>query len=639
MRAELLEATDEEIEDAVRFADPMTLRGLLYQLTGDPSIAATSVTEVAPPVPATVADKADVDLVRSKAVEFLRGYRDAGAGPIDFGPVARLPRSLALAAGVDHLVEEDVPLWIEELALDPWVRGIRWEQEPMSERLEDFSVVVIGAGMGGLNAAVQLQNAGIPFTVVEKNAGVGGTWFENRYPGARVDTPVRAYTHIFGVDYPLPYPWGPWEENQRYFDWVADTFGVRGRIVFGTEVISVTWDEAAGRWVVIAKGPDGERVWRPNAVVTAVGMLSRPSIPPFEGMRDFAGPSFHTARWPEDLDLSDKRVAVIGTGCSGAQVVPELVRLAGHVVVFQRTPEWLIPQDGYLSPYPPQVGWLDRNLPYYTNFLRFRTNWVTGPDLQSPLREIDPSFDDPDAPGAAFKRVRDNLIAFIETKFASRPELIEKMIPPHPPYAQRPVVVDRSYCYYDALVRDDVTLVTDAIERITPDGIRTVDGSEHLVDVIVFATGFKANEFLWPMEVRGRDGRAVEEFWATDGPRAYIGVMLPGVPNFFMMYGPNTNPYEGLGVVNHEEMAMRYALDCLQHLIMNAKQSIEVTEEAYWRYNSELDEREKGKIYHDPRTKSYYRNEHGRSATNCAFNGAEMWHRLRRLQFDDLITR
>jgi 4-hydroxyacetophenone monooxygenase len=530
-------------------------------------------------------------------------------------------------------------LWIEELALDPWTRGVGWEQEPTSERLEDFSVIIVGAGMGGLNAAIQLQHAGIQFTVVEKNAGVGGTWFENRYPGARVDTPVRAYTHIFGVDYPLPYPWGPWEENQRYFDWVADTFGVRSRIVFNTEVMSVTWDDAASRWEIIAKGPDGERVWRPNAVVTAVGMLSRPTIPPFEGMGDFAGPSFHTARWAEDLDLSDKRVAVIGTGCSGAQVVPELARLAGHVVVFQRTPEWLIPQDGYRSPYPSQVGWLDRNLPYYTNFLRFRTNWVTGPDLQSPLREIDPSFDDPDAPGAAFKRVRDNLIAFIETKLASRPELIDKMIPPHPPYAQRPVVVDRSYSYYDALVRDDVTLVTDAIERITPDGIRTVDGSEHPLDVIVYATGFKANEFLWPMEVRGRDGRAVGELWAKDGPRAYIGVMLPGLPNFFMMYGPNTNPYEGLGVVNHEEMAMRYALYCLQHLIVNAKQSIEVTEEAYWRYNAEHDEREKRKIYHDPRTKSYYRNEHGRSATNCAFNGAEMWHRLRRPQFDDLITR
>ena len=357
MRAELLEATDEEIEDAVRFADPMTLRGLLYHLTGDASIAATSVTEVAPPVPATVADTADVGLIRSKAVEFLREYRDSGAGPINPGPVEGLPRSLALAAGVEQLVDEDVALWIEELALDPWVRGIRWEHEPTSEQLEDFSVVVIGAGMGGLNAAIQLQHAGIPFTVVEKNAGVGGTWFENRYPGARVDTPVRAYTHIFGVDYPLPYPWGPWEENQRYFDWVADAFGVRGRIVFDTEVMSVTWDEAAARWEVIAKGPHGERAWRPNAVVTAVGMLSRPSIPAFEGMRDFAGPSFHTARVargprPQRQVCRGDRHGMLGRpGGAGAR---PLGRARGRVP----TDPGVAHPPGRLSVAVPAPGWL-----------------------------------------------------------------------------------------------------------------------------------------------------------------------------------------------------------------------------------------------------------------------------------------
>jgi 4-hydroxyacetophenone monooxygenase len=597
------------------------------------------VTDAQPPVAATLADEADVAQLRSTAAAFLRQYRDAGAGPVDAGPGERLPRSLALAAGVDELVEEDLPIWLEELALDPWARAIEWEAPPTAEQRQRFAVVVIGAGMGGLNAAVQLQHAGIDFVVVEKNSGVGGTWFENRYPGARVDTPSRTYTHIFGVDYSQPYPWCPQEENQRYFDWVADTFGVRDRIVFDTEVVSVTWDDDTARWEVVAKGPDGERVWRPNVVVSAVGMLSRPSVPEIAGMDDFEGLSFHTARWPEDVDLGDCRVAVIGTGCSGAQLVPELARRAGHVVVFQRTPEWLLPQEGYLSPYPPQVGWLDRNLPYYTNFIRFRTNWVLGPDVAYPFREIDPSFDDDEAPSAVHKRLREDLIGFMRKKLAARPELVDKMIPPHPPFAARPVLVDRDDCYYDALVRDDVTLVTDTIARITPTGIRTVDGAEQAVDVIVYATGFRANEFLWPMDLRGREGQTVDKLWAKDGPRAYLGSMLPGFPNFFMIYGPNTNPYGGLGVVNHEEMETRYLLDCVQHLVVHGKRSIEVTEEAYWRYNEELDRREELKIYSDPRVKSYYRNSHGRSATNAPFSGKEMWHRLRRPRYDDMVIR
>ena len=211
--------------------------------------------------------------------------------------------------------------------------------------------------------------------------------------------------------------------------------------------------------------------------------------------------------------------------------------------MFQRTPSWVFRRPGYLAPFPPQVNWLDRNLPYHTNFVRFQTC------VPAPLAgrrfgaSVDPDFDDPHAVSPLNKQIRDKRIAFMQSKFGDRPDLMEKMIPCRRRCRSRPVLVDRDYSIYDVLLRDDVTLVTTEIRRVTPTGIELEDGTHVEVDVIVLATGFKANDFLWPMEVRGRDGTRMEDLWAPDGARAYLGAMLPGFPNLFMLYGPNTNQY------------------------------------------------------------------------------------------------
>jgi 4-hydroxyacetophenone monooxygenase len=297
--SELLEATDEQIERAVAHAEPMVLRGLLYQLTGDEEVAATRST-VDPRGLQTammVADEADVALLRRKAAAFLRAHRDAGGGPVDIGSRERLRRSIPLTLGGD-IDDSEFELWLEELALDPWARSLTFSDEERPARLDDFSVTVIGAGVGGLNIALMLKRAGIRFQVFEKNAGVGGTWWETRYPGARVDTPSRAYTHIFGAHFPYSSPFCDSAENQRYFDWVADNFGLRDDIVFDTEVLELTWDEAASEWEIEIDGPEGRRTLRSNAVVTAVGFLNRPRIPEIEGMADYRGRSWHTSRWP-----------------------------------------------------------------------------------------------------------------------------------------------------------------------------------------------------------------------------------------------------------------------------------------------------------------------------------------------------
>ena len=631
LRPELRGDSDAVIEDAVAYADPMVLRGLLHQLAGDPEVAQISVK----PIQAgfaeafVVTDEADVALLRGKTVDLLKTYRDSGAGIMGIGPLERLPDSLGLMLG-RPLTGEELDHHVEELAIDPMVRSLRWQKTPDPARLKDFTVTVIGAGMGGLNAALQLRQAGFPVTVIEKNAGVGGTWWENRYPGARVDTPSRSYTHIFGVDFPYPNPFCEWRENVKYFNWVADEFDLRKHIQFETEVSALTWDDAAGEWAIDTVGPEGARTIRSRAVITAVGFLNRPNIPDIPGKDDYAGPSWHTARWPEGVDLTGQRVAVIGTGCTGYQMIPEIALKATHVTVFQRTPQWLFPVPGYRSPFPPQVNWLDRNLPFHTNFMRARACTLDG---LAQVAEIDPDFDDPYACSAINKRARDQSLEFLKGKLDD-PALVAAMTPPHPVWSARAVVVDPEYSILDALQRDNVTLVTTGIERFERGGVVEQGGALHEADVIVYATGFHATEYLFPMKIAGRDGQTIEDLWAKDGARAFLGCMMPGFPNLWSIYGPNTNG--ALNVASFHEKVALYALQCMETLVLDGRRTMEVRLDAYWRYNHLVDERNLSKAWSDPRAHNYYWTVHGRSAVMNPFFSAEMSGFLRKPDLDDL---
>ena len=627
--AELLEASDAEIEAAVAHADPMVLRGVLYQLTGDERLMEVETTRlrVGAAEATIVGDPEAAEQLRRQAIDFLIEHRDRGAPPTALD-AARLPTSFALTAG-EPVPDDELDLWFEQSALDPFARTFSWQADPNPEALAGFSVAVIGAGLGGLAAAVSLDRAGITFRVFEKNPDVGGTWFENRYPGARVDSASRVYCHVFGAAYDFPYQYAPRAHNLEYIRWVAEEFGLRESITFDTEITSLEWDEATGEWVLSATGPHGESTWRANAVITSVGFLSRPNLPDIEGMTSFGGTSVHTARWPDDLDHVGKRVAVIGSGASGYQLTPELARTAGHVHLFQRSPSWCFEVPVYLDPGPEEIGWLDRNFPLFRNFMRFRASWFSAPDALARRMHIDPDFDDPHTLNEGNRQLREERVEFIRSKLASRPDLIEKMTPGTPPFATRHVLVDRNYSVYDALLQDNVTLVSDPIARVTPNGIELDDGTEIDVDIIVYATGFKANEFLWPMQLTGIDGATVDELWAEDGARAYLTTMLPGFPNLFMIYGPNSNNWGGLQIIDFEELAVRFSVGCIAGLIAQGKSRVEVTDEAYLRYAAEVDRCEAKMLYSDPRVTTYYKNEFGRSAANNPIDIRRIWRWMR----------
>jgi 4-hydroxyacetophenone monooxygenase len=627
---ELREATDSQIVEAVSHADPILLRGLLYGVTGDEEVAAIpdelAGSDFRGPQPAII-DPEHCRFLRAKAADFLKAHRDAGAGECIL-PDNRLRKAMELTVG-SQIPEDEFGLWVEQTGLDRMARSFQWPKDrepPAREHRERNLVAVIGAGMGGLNAGMQLKKAGIPFVIIEKNGSVGGTWYENRYPGARVDTTSLNYFHTFATDYACPNPFCAQEQNEAYFNWMADNFELRDHIEFSTEVNSMVWNEDDKVWEISAANSEGSCGYRANAVISCVGFLNRPNLPEIEGADSFEGQIIHTARWPEDIELQDKRVAVLGSGATGYQLFPELAKRVGQLTLFQRTPSWCFEAPGSLSPFPSQITWLDRNFPYWRNFQRLQISWIIGPQNLMRLVEADPEFEHPIAVSESNKVVYDQCRELMTRLMPGRPDLVEKMTPEAPPFSSRPILIDSQTNIYDALMRDNTNLVTEPISRIAPDGLVTENGEHHPFDVIVYATGFKANDFIWPVEVIGREGRSLGDFWKKDGARAYLGTNVPGFPNFFMIYGPNMNPFfNGLGASEMEEMSTRFALKCIAGLIEQDRAAVDVTEDAYDRFNAELDRLEATKIYSDHRVTNYYKNAFDRSAVNCPFDVRLLW--------------
>jgi 4-hydroxyacetophenone monooxygenase len=282
------------------------------------------------------------------------------------------------------------------------------------------------------------------------------------------------------------------------------------------------------------------------------------------------------------------------------------------------------------------VPWLDRNLPFHTNFMRLRVAGGFSAGF-GPIAQIDPDFHDDYAVSEINKAARDNCMAFLREKLGDDEDLIETMTPEHPVLSARPVIVDSDYSILDAIQRDDVTLVVDAIRAVTEAGVETENGEVHEVDAIVYATGFKATEYLFPMSITGRNGMTVEKLWSETGAQGYVGAMIPGCPNLWTLYGPNTNG--GLLVPAFQEMETVYALKCIERLVLDDKKSIDVKQDAYRQYNEMIDERNGCMAWSDPRAQNYYWTKFGRSATQNPLTPLEMWNFLREPNFAHLDMR
>ena len=624
-------ASDDQIRAALQEAEIPPLLPALAYATGDLSLLKDHLRPdplLAAMEQGGLSDTQQAE-IRDLAFDALVRFRDTGCEPAAPPADDVLLRIMEYAVGGVEMAPY-LPLLEEELAYRGEDRRAPGWRAP--EGL-DFRVVIIGAGMSGLLAAHRLQQAGVEFVILEKNDDVGGTWLENSYPGCRVDNPNHNYSYAFAQRHDWPLHFSTHDVLLDYFQRCADTFGLREHIRFGTEVVSATWSEEDLRWTVLVRSADGaEESLDANAVISAVGQLNRPSMPNIPGLDRFEGPTFHSARWDHDVDLTGKRVAVIGTGASAVQFIPEIAPVVGDLVVLQRTPPWMGPTADYHDEVSDGQRWLYGHVPSYSEWNRFWIFWRMGDGALANVR-VDEEWEPKDRSVSAVNDfVRMMLEAYFQVEFADRPDLLEKVVPDYPPGAKR--MLRDNGIWARTLKRDNVRLVTEAIREITPTGVVTADGEAHDVDVIIYGTGFQASKFLMPMKVTGRDGVDLHEQWGGDA-RAYLGVTIPGFPNLFCLYGPNTNIVVNGSIVYFSECGVRYILGLLQHLVEGGHRALEVRKDVHDEFNVEVDAENRSMAWGRSDVNSWYKNERGHVAQNWPFTLLEYWQRTLRPDPDD----
>ena len=543
---------------------------------------------------------------------------------------ALFERMMSICLG-ETVPAEYVPMMREDMGFAErdvhWTRG---RPEPL-----DLDVVIAGAGVSGLCLAAKLDALGVPFTVLEKNPEVGGTWFENRYPGCGVDTPNHFYSYAFAPNPDWSRYFSLRDEIQAYLERCADEFGLRRRIRFGTTLAEARWDDDARRWELTLRTSDGgTQSLRAAVLVCATGHFSEPLDVRFSGAADFAGEMFHTARWPADARLKGKRVGVIGTGASAMQAVPTIADDAAALTIFQRTAQWARPVAEYRLAMDPAARLLFSAVPYYARWYRFTEFWRYGDGLLRTLRK-DPAWSDPQRSlNRTNDRHRREMTDYIRAQLSARPELIERCVPHYPPFGKR-ILIDNGW--FETLCRAHVALVTDAIERIEPEGVRTADGRLHALDVLVHATGFRTSHLAAQVEIVGRDGVRLADDWADENPSAYLGISVPKFPNLFVMYGPNTNMGHGGSVMWLAETQARYICACLVAMAERGVAAIECREELRTAYTREIDDLHEQLVWTHPGMTTYYRNRQGKVRSPMPFRLVDYWTRTRSAGLEDFL--
>ncbi|AIY44524.1 flavin-containing monooxygenase [Mycolicibacterium fortuitum] len=594
---------DAEIAAALEQVSIPTLLLSLVHITGDPRYirefkqAGLFLNEVQ-----GFMSEEDKARAREVALPVIADYRDRGC-PVPDPLPAEVVREMMDWAACEPVDDDNVPLMLEELDLE----GVDPRRPRTLENTGDFSVIVIGCGESGVLAGVRLKQAGIDFTIVEKNAGPGGTWWENSYPGARVDVANHFYCYSFEPSNHWDHFFAEQPELRQYFRDVVDRHELEPNIRWNTEVVSAAWD--GEMWNVTVRSAAGTETLKANAVITAVGQLNRPHIPDFPGAETFAGPAFHSAAWDHDVDVTGKRVALIGAGASGFQIAPAIADKVAHLTVFQRTAQWMFPNPMYHEPVADGVRWAMEHLPYYGRWYRFLLLWP-GADKGLDAARVDPDYNDH---GNAVSEI--NAVArimftdWITTQVGEDAELLAKVLPDYPATGKRTLQDNGSWL--GALKRDNVDLIRTPIERITPTGIVTADGETYDADIIVYATGFRATDVLFPMTITGRDGIDLHEVWGQR-PYAYRGITVPGFPNFFMTYGPGTHLAHGGSLILNSELQMRYINQCLEHLITEGLRTMEPLPEPTKDWHRRSQEAIRQTVWAQPSIKhSYFKNADG----------------------------
>lgn len=482
-------------------------------------------------------------------------------------------------------------------------------------------VAIVGAGLGGLCAAIKAREAGHEVVIFESADDVGGTWRANRYPGVACDVPAILYQFSFAPNPDWSHLYARGKEIHDYAKSLVDQFDLRDSLRLGEGVRRAVWDEAENRWVVESQKGSVERF---HTLVPALGQLSRPSHPDIKGLECFEGKSWHSADWPAGVSLSGKRVGVIGSAASAVQIIPEIADEAKELVVFQRTPNWCIPRADFAV--PDEVKAL-----YATNL--DMTMKLGASQRQQIFDQSDTFY------WQAFKWTPEGRAAYtrialdhLESQVLD-PELRRKLHPNYPIGCKRVLITDD---FYPALTRENVTLDTTPIEEIVPNGVRS-GTTCHELDVLVFATGFQTTDWNWSMDVVGKGGVSLADAW-REGPEAYLGIMVSGFPNMFLLYGPNTNLGHN-SITNMLESQVRYMLEVLGELDAKRLHEADVTAHAQKAYNDRLQVELAKTAWADPNCNSWYKTDRGRISQNWGGNCADYADATAKMNSNEVVLR
>ena len=626
--------SDEEIAEALLDVSIPTLMLSLVHMSGDAGLirgelkpAGLFLNEVQ-----GYMSEADKAAVRKIALEVIADYRDRGCQePEPIGP--ELLQEMMQWLVCEPVPAEYVPMLLEEMELD----GTD-SRAVLGTPADNFPVVVIGCGESGLLAGIRLKEAGIPFTIVEKNEGVGGTWWQNSYPGARVDVGNHFYCYSFEPTDQWTHFFAEQPELQAYFQTVMDKYDIGRHVLWETEVTEASWDDDIATWSVTARDRTGvTTTLTARAVISAVGQLNRPHLPDIEGQRGFAGPAFHSSDWDHSVDLRGLRVAMIGAGASGFQIAPAIADEVESLTVYQRTAQWMFPNPNYHAEIGPGVQWALRHLPFYGRWYRFLLFWP-GCDKGLEAARVDADYPDQQKAVSEINEItRIMFTEWIASQVGDDPELLAKVVPGYPATGKRTLQDNGSWLR--TLTRANVELVRAGIDHIESDAVVTEDGTRYPADIIVYATGFQANKMLWPMTIRGRDGELLSERWGQR-PSAYLGITVPGYPNFFCMYGPGTNLAHGGSLIFHSECQMRYITECLELLINGGHACLEPREDkaTEWHERSQAEMRKM--VWSQPSIKhSFYKNSFGEVHILSPWRLVDYWSWTREPNRDDFVIR
>lgn len=533
----------------------------------------------------------------------------------------------------ENVAEEYVPMMREQLGFQKLGSSI--ERPPLAPGETREPVIIIGAGVGGIILGKVLNDLGISYRILEKNADVGGTWFENTYPGAGVDTPNHAYSYSIGAHYSWSRFFSPQNEILEYLSQKADEFGVRPHIQFKTHVDHIEWDAEAEAWQIFAHHDGNPQNWKAPILVSAVGQISVPKIPPIAGIKTFDGALFHSSHWPDDLSVAGKKVAIIGSGASSMQIAPTIVDEVAELTIFQRSPQWARPIPRYHEALTRGADYLLRHVPFYAAWFRFTMFWRYGDGLLPFLRK-DPDWPHPErAMNRINDRHRQEMTDYIEAKIGNRADLMSKSLPTYPPYGKR-ILLDNGW--YDTLVKSHVTLHAEAVCEITQNEIIGEEGARCAPDIVVLATGFEVTKMASRLNISGPAGN-LSDIWNEDDPQAYLGISVPDFPNFFMMAGPTTGLGHGGSGMFVAECQAHYIARLISKMCTQNIRQVVARADAQADYMQRYNEAHRDMIWMHPGMTTYYRNSKGRVYSVMPWRLVDYWNMTREPDLKDYLVR